>query len=162
MLVILGCVFVAGCVLGGFLMAGGHLGALIHPSEIVTIGGAALAAAEQDAARADLAAEHRAQARLHLTVVEAEQPAADIAAVELIAVAQDDVERARDRVAGAAGRGGTDDLDLLDQVAGNIQGRTICALGDAAAMPVRAFLKHYRDEFMYHIEHKKCLVPDYI
>ena len=60
------------------------------------------------------------------------------------------------------GKGRPEDLDLLDQVAGNIQGRTICALGDAAAMPVRAFLKHYRDEFMYHIEHKKCLVPDYI
>ena len=60
------------------------------------------------------------------------------------------------------GKGKPEDLDLLDQVAGNIQGRTICALGDAAAMPVRAFLKHYRDEFMYHIEHKKCLVPDYI
>jgi NADH-quinone oxidoreductase subunit F len=60
------------------------------------------------------------------------------------------------------GKGRPDDLDMLNQVAENIQGRTICALGDAAAMPVRAFLKHYRDEFMYHIEHKKCLVPAYI
>jgi len=60
------------------------------------------------------------------------------------------------------GKGKAEDLDMLNQVAENIQGRTICALGDAAAMPVRAFLKHYRDEFMYHIEHKKCLVPDYI
>ncbi len=60
------------------------------------------------------------------------------------------------------GKGKPEDLDMLNQVAENIQGRTICALGDAAAMPVRAFLKHYRDEFMYHIEHKKCLVPDYI
>ena len=60
------------------------------------------------------------------------------------------------------GQGKPEDLDLLNQVAENIQGRTICALGDAAAMPVRAFLKHYRDEFMHHIEHKKCLVPDYI
>jgi len=32
-------------------------------------------------------------------------------------------------------------------VAANIMGRTICALGDAAAMPVRAMLKHYRHEF---------------
>jgi NADH-quinone oxidoreductase subunit F len=39
------------------------------------------------------------------------------------------------------------DLDLLDNVAENIQGRTICALGDAAAMPVRAMLKHFRHEF---------------
>ena len=60
------------------------------------------------------------------------------------------------------GKGNPEDLDKLNQVAENIQGRTICALGDAAAMPVRAFLKHYRDEFMYHIEHKKCLVPEYI
>jgi len=29
-------------------------------------------------------------------------------------------------------------------------------------MPVRAFLKHYRDEFAYHIEHKRCLVPAYL
>ncbi|MCK7502218.1 MAG: hypothetical protein MZW92_79150 [Comamonadaceae bacterium] len=39
-------------------------------------------------------------------------------------------------------------------VADNIEGRTICALGDAAAMPVQSFLKHFRDEFEYHIEHK--------
>ena len=50
------------------------------------------------------------------------------------------------------------DLDLLDSVASNIQGRTVCALGDAAAMPVRSFLKHFRSEFVYHIEHKRCPV----
>jgi NADH-quinone oxidoreductase subunit F len=61
-----------------------------------------------------------------------------------------------------AGQGTMADLDRLDEVASNIQGRTICALGDAAAMPVRAFLKHYRDEFAHHIEHKRCLVPDYL
>jgi NADH-quinone oxidoreductase subunit F len=60
------------------------------------------------------------------------------------------------------GEGRMEDLDRLDEVAGNIMGRTICALGDAAAMPVRAFLKHYRDEFVHHIEHRKCLVPDYV
>ena len=43
-------------------------------------------------------------------------------------------------------------------MAGNIKGHTICALGDAAAMPVQAMLKHFRDEFMYHIEHKTCQV----
>lgn len=57
------------------------------------------------------------------------------------------------------GEGRADDLDLLDNVAENIMGRTICALGDAAAMPVRGFLKHYREEFAYHIENKRCLVP---
>lgn len=60
------------------------------------------------------------------------------------------------------GQGRPEDLDLLDSVAGNIMGRTICALGDAAAMPVRGFLKHYRDEFAYHIEHKHCVVPSYL
>ena len=60
------------------------------------------------------------------------------------------------------GQGRVEDLDLLNSVADNIQGRTICALGDAAAMPVRAFIKNYRDEFAYHIEHKHCLVPAYV
>lgn len=60
------------------------------------------------------------------------------------------------------GKGRAEDLDLLDEIAGNIMGRTICALGDAAAMPVRAFLKHYRDEFAYHIEHKQCVVAPYL
>jgi NADH-quinone oxidoreductase subunit F len=58
------------------------------------------------------------------------------------------------------GQGRSEDLDLLNSVADNIQGRTICALGDAAAMPVRAFIKHYRDEFAYHIEHKRCVVEE--
>jgi len=56
------------------------------------------------------------------------------------------------------GQGRQEDLDLLDDVAGRIRGRTICALGDAAAMPVQGFLKHYRDEFQYHIDHGKCMV----
>src|SRR4051794_24166510 len=45
MLVIVGFIVVIGAVLGGFTMAGGSIGALVHPSEIVTIGGAALGAA---------------------------------------------------------------------------------------------------------------------
>jgi NADH-quinone oxidoreductase subunit F len=60
------------------------------------------------------------------------------------------------------GRGRPEDLDLLNSVADNIQGRTICALGDAAAMPVRAFIKHFRSEFEHHIEHGHCLVPEYV
>jgi NADH-quinone oxidoreductase subunit F len=60
------------------------------------------------------------------------------------------------------GQGRPEDLDLLNSVADNIQGRTICALGDAAAMPVRAFVKHFRSEFEHHIEHKSCLVPEYV
>jgi len=57
------------------------------------------------------------------------------------------------------GQGRPEDLDLLTSVSDNIMGRTICALGDAAAMPVKSFVKHFRAEFEYHIEHKRCLVP---
>ena len=60
------------------------------------------------------------------------------------------------------GRGRPSDMDLLNSVADNIQGRTICALGDAAAMPVRAMIKHFRHEFEYHVEHKTCMVPAYV
>lgn len=56
------------------------------------------------------------------------------------------------------GQGRDEDLDLLDDVAGKIMGRTICGLGDAAAMPVASFVKHFRDEFQYHIDHKRCMV----
>jgi NADH-quinone oxidoreductase subunit F len=57
------------------------------------------------------------------------------------------------------GQGKMEDIDLLNSVADNIQGRTICALGDAAAMPVRAMIKHFRSEFVHHVEHKTCQVP---
>ena len=56
------------------------------------------------------------------------------------------------------GQGSVEDLELLNSVAGNIGGHTICALGDAAAMPVQSFLKHFGDEFAYHVEHKRCMV----
>ncbi len=56
------------------------------------------------------------------------------------------------------GQGRPEDLALLDDVCAKIAGRTICALGDAAAMPVQGMLKHFRDEFVYHIENKKCMV----
>ena len=56
------------------------------------------------------------------------------------------------------GQGRPDDLDLLKDVGSNVSGRTICALGDAAAGPVLSFIKHYREEFEYHIAHKKCMV----
>jgi NADH-quinone oxidoreductase subunit F len=50
------------------------------------------------------------------------------------------------------GQGRKEDIELLDNVAFNIMGRTICALGDAAAMPVRAMIKHLRHEFVAKIE----------
>jgi NADH-quinone oxidoreductase subunit F len=55
------------------------------------------------------------------------------------------------------GRGRIEDLALLDNVSDNIAGRTICALGDAAALPVKSFIKYFRDEFVFHIEKKSCL-----
>jgi len=57
------------------------------------------------------------------------------------------------------GEGRPEDLDLLLELGGNIAGRTICALGDAAVLPIQGMLRHFRPEFEYHIEHKKCLVP---
>ncbi|WP_456416959.1 NADH-quinone oxidoreductase subunit NuoF [Thiolapillus sp.] len=56
------------------------------------------------------------------------------------------------------GQGRQEDMDLLNDVTKRIMGRTICALGDAAAMPVAAFIKHFREEFQYHIDHKQCMV----
>ncbi len=56
------------------------------------------------------------------------------------------------------GEGRADDLDLLNDVADNILGKSFCALGDAAAMPVQGFLKHFRPEFEYHVTHKRCMV----
>jgi NADH-quinone oxidoreductase subunit F len=53
-----------------------------------------------------------------------------------------------------AGQGRSEDLGLLLDVANRIEGHTICALGDAAAWPVQSFLKHYKHEFQYMIEHK--------
>ena len=50
------------------------------------------------------------------------------------------------------------DLETLKRAAKNIEGRTICAFGEAAAWPVGGMLKHFYDEFVYHIEHKHCLV----
>ncbi len=54
------------------------------------------------------------------------------------------------------GHGKMEDIDKLHRVAKNIEGRTICALGEAAAWPVVAFIKHYRDEFEAHITNRGC------
>ena len=57
-----------------------------------------------------------------------------------------------------AGRGAQGDLEKLDDVASKIEGRTICAFGDAAAWPVRSFIKHFRNEFQYYIDNKQSLI----
>ncbi len=56
------------------------------------------------------------------------------------------------------GQGRMEDLDLLTDVSSNISGRTICALGDAAATPVLSFVKHFRPEFEYYIRHGKSML----
>jgi len=68
--------------------------------------------------------------------------------------------RVVDRIENGEGR--QEDLDLLNSVCDNIMGRTICALGDAAAMPVKSFVKHFRAEFQHHIDHKRCVVAPYL
>jgi len=56
------------------------------------------------------------------------------------------------------GEGRPGDIDLILDICNNIMGRTICPLGDAAVMPIESIIKHFRNEFEYHIEHKKCMV----
>lgn len=50
------------------------------------------------------------------------------------------------------GKGSMADIDLLWRVQGNIEGKTICPLGDAAAWPVAAAIRHFRDEFEWHVK----------
>jgi NADH-quinone oxidoreductase subunit F len=55
------------------------------------------------------------------------------------------------------GQGRLEDLGMLDDVASKIEGRTICAFGEATAWPVRSFVHHFREEFKYHVDHGRCL-----
>jgi NADH-quinone oxidoreductase subunit F len=59
-----------------------------------------------------------------------------------------------------AGQGRSEDLDLLDGVSRRIEGHTICAFGDAAAWPVQSFIRHFRPEFQYMIDHRGRSVVD--
>jgi NADH-quinone oxidoreductase subunit F len=52
-----------------------------------------------------------------------------------------------------AGKGRREDIGMLVEVANKIEGHTICALGDAAAWPVQSFIKHFRHEFEYMVDH---------
>ena len=58
------------------------------------------------------------------------------------------------------GKGRPEDIQLLEDVSHKIEGRTICALGDAAAMPVWSFIKHFRHEFEYYVEHKRSPIEN--
>jgi NADH-quinone oxidoreductase subunit F len=56
------------------------------------------------------------------------------------------------------GHGTAADVDKLEQVANSIAGMTICALGDAAAMPVQSFVKKFKADFLAHVEARGCPV----
>jgi NADH-quinone oxidoreductase subunit F len=58
------------------------------------------------------------------------------------------------------GKGMPEDIVKLEEVSHKIEGRTICALGDAAAMPVWSFIKHFRHEFEYYVEHKRSVIEN--
>ena len=57
-----------------------------------------------------------------------------------------------------AGKGRMEDIDLLADIADNILGKSFCALGDAAAMPIQGALKHFRPEFEHLVTHQRSLV----
>jgi NADH-quinone oxidoreductase subunit F len=51
------------------------------------------------------------------------------------------------------GKGKKEDIDLLWDIQRRIEGNTICPLGDAAAWPVAAAIRHFRDEFEWHVDY---------
>jgi NADH-quinone oxidoreductase subunit F len=60
------------------------------------------------------------------------------------------------------GQGKMEDIDLLWDIQRKIEGNTICPLGDAAAWPVAAAIRHFRDEFEWHITHaQECTTRNY-
>ncbi|HTS43320.1 MAG TPA: NADH-quinone oxidoreductase subunit NuoF [Puia sp.] len=60
------------------------------------------------------------------------------------------------------GKGKMSDIDLLWDIQGKIEGNTICPLGDAAAWPVAAAIRHFRDEFEWHaLNHTECVKRNY-
>ena len=55
------------------------------------------------------------------------------------------------------GKGRKGDVEMLEDICGNIFGRTFCPLGDGAVMALRGFLTNFKDEFLYHVERKECM-----
>jgi NADH-quinone oxidoreductase subunit F len=66
------------------------------------------------------------------------------------------MERVLHRIEHGTGR--QKDIDLLVSVAGKIEGTTICPLGDAAAWPVASAIKHFRDEFEFHVNNPAIIM----
>ena len=59
------------------------------------------------------------------------------------------------------GKGRKEDLELLRSAAGQIEGHTICAFGEAAAWPVQGMLRHFFHEFEYYVEHGRSMVDEH-
>ncbi len=57
------------------------------------------------------------------------------------------------------GEGSMRDIELLQSVAANINGKTLCPFGDAAAAPVLSMVAQFRDEFEAHVRESRCTVP---
>lgn len=68
------------------------------------------------------------------------------------------MHRVLDRI--VEGKGSMDDLHRLKAIAGQIEGHTICAFGEAAAWPVQGFLRQFWDEFEYYIVNGRSIVDD--
>jgi len=58
------------------------------------------------------------------------------------------------------GAGLPEDLEILVDIAGKMEGQTICAFADAAAWPVQGLMRHFRSDFEAHVQHKKCPFPE--
>lgn len=66
------------------------------------------------------------------------------------------LEKIIERIEHGLGKPG--DIELIEDICGNILGRTICPLGDAAVMPIQSAIKNWREEWQYHIDNKTCMV----
>jgi NADH-quinone oxidoreductase subunit F len=68
------------------------------------------------------------------------------------------INRIIDRIERGAGELG--DLDILNDIAGKVEGHTICAFADAASWPIQGMLRHFREDFEEHIRQGKCPFPE--
>jgi len=57
------------------------------------------------------------------------------------------------------GAGEEEDIEVLGDVAGKMEAKTICAFADAAAWPIQGLLRHFRDDFVEHVRQRKCPFP---
>lgn len=56
------------------------------------------------------------------------------------------------------GKGREEDIELLRDICANVAGKTVCPLADGAVVPITSTIEKFRDEYEYHIKHKKCMV----